>query len=73
MVDVSFISARFLGADDANESVTAPGVHHAENFRIRSAESNPANLAIVLPVVDPLHDLVGEDLSSGQKRNAMFG
>jgi len=67
MVDVSFISARFLDADDANESVTAPGVHHTEDFRIRSAESNPANLAVVLPVIDPLHDLVGEDLGSRQE------
>jgi len=73
MVDVSFISARFLGANDADEPVAAPGVHHAKNFRLRSSESNPANFAIVLSVVDPLQDLVGEDFCSRQEGHAVFG
>ena len=68
MVDVLFISARFLGTDDADEPVTASGVDHAEDFRLRSAESNPADFTIVLPVVNPLHDLIGEDLGSRQER-----
>jgi len=67
MVDFSFISARFLGADDADKVLTTPGEHDAVDLCFDSAESNKANLSVVFPVVDPLHDLVGKDLGGGQE------
>ncbi len=67
MVDFSFISARFLGADDAYEILAAPGEHHPVDLRIDPAEGDKANLSVVFSVVDPLHDLVGEDFGSGQE------
>ena len=73
MVDVSFISARFLGADDADEVFATPGVHDPIDLCIDPAECNKANLSVVFAVVDPLHDLVGKNFSSGQERDAMFG
>lgn len=73
MVDFSFISARFLGADDADEIFAAPGEYDSVYLRIDRAEGNRANLSVVFPVVDPLHDLVGEDFGSGQERDTVFG
>lgn len=40
MVDFSFISARFLGADDADEGFVAPGVDDAVDLGVDSAECN---------------------------------
>jgi len=73
MVDFSFISARFLGANDAEEVLAAPGEHNPVYLRIDPAEGNPANLSVVFPVVDPLHDLVCKDFGSGQERDTVFG
>ncbi len=73
MVDFSFISARFLGADDADEVFTEPGEHHPIDLYIDPAKRKKADLPVVFPVVDPLHDLVGKDFGSGQERDAMFG
>ena len=71
MVDLSFISARFLGTDHADKGFASPGEDDPVDLGINPAEGNEANLAVVFPVVDPLHDFVGKDLSSGQKRDAM--
>ena len=60
MVDFSFISARFLGADDADEVFATPGVHDPIDLCIDPAECNKANLSVVFAVIDPLHDLVGK-------------
>ena len=73
MVDVLFISARFLGADDADKVLAAPGEHDPVNLGFDPAESNPANLFVILPVVDPFHDLVGENLGSRQERDMVLG
>ena len=40
MVDFSFISARFLGADDADEVFTTPGEHHPIHICLDPAERN---------------------------------
>jgi hypothetical protein len=73
MVDFSFICARFLCADDADQVFAAPGEHDPVDERIDPAEGNPANLSVVFPVVHPLHDLVGKDFGSGQERDSVFG
>jgi hypothetical protein len=73
MVDFSFISARFLGADDADEIFAAPSENHPVHFCIDPAERNKTNLSVVFPVVDPLQYLVGKNFGSGQERDAMFG
>jgi hypothetical protein len=67
IVDFSFISARFLGAYDADEAFAAPSEHNPKHVCINPTESNEANLPIVFPVVDPLHDLVPEDFCGGQE------
>jgi hypothetical protein len=72
MVDLSFISARFLGADDADKAFAPPGEHHPIGLCFDPAESYKPNLTVVFPVVDALQNLVGEDFGSGQKRHAMF-
>lgn len=66
MVDFSFISARFLGADDADGVFAAPGEHHPIDLCIDPAECDKADLFAVFPVADPLHDLAGRDFGSGQ-------
>jgi hypothetical protein len=73
MVDFLFISARSLGADNADETVAPPGEHDPINICINPAQGNPANLPLVFAIVDPLQDCVGEDFGSGQKRDAMPG
>ena len=73
MVDFSFISARFLGADDADEIFAAPGENDPVHFCIDRAERDKTNLSVVFPVVDPLQYLVGKNFGSGQERDAMFG
>jgi len=73
MVDFSFISARFLGADDADEVFTTPGEHHPIHICLDPAERNKANLPVVFPVVDSLQDLAREDFSSGQERDVVLG
>jgi hypothetical protein len=73
MVDFSFISARFLGTDDADEVFAPPYEHNPIHLCIDPAERNQANLSVLFPVVDSLHDLVGKDFGSGQERDAMFG
>src|SRR5271156_5053822 len=60
MVDFFFISARFLGADDVDEVFAPPGEHHPIHLCIDPAERNKANLSVVFPLVDPLHDFVGK-------------
>jgi hypothetical protein len=75
MVDLSFISllaARFLGTDDADEVFALPAEHNSIHLCIDSNRAQ-SSLAVVFPVVDPSHDFVGKDFSSGQKRDALFG
>jgi hypothetical protein len=58
MVDFSFISARFLGTDDADKVFASPGEHHPGHVCIDPAERNEANLRIVFAVVEPFQNLV---------------
>jgi hypothetical protein len=60
MVDFSFISARFLGADDADKVFSPPGEDDSIHFRVGPAERDEANLSIVFPVVNPLQNLVAK-------------
>jgi len=71
MVDFSFIPARFLGTDDADEVFAPPGEHNPIHLCVDPAESNKANLSVVFPVVDSLHNLVGKDFGSRQERDAV--
>jgi hypothetical protein len=72
MVDFSSISARFLGADDADYAFAAPDEDHPIDLCVDPAEGDETDLATVFPVVDPLQNLVGEDFGSGQVRDAML-
>jgi hypothetical protein len=49
MVDFSFISARFLGADDADEVIAAPGEDNAVDLRIGSAQRRVPQVSILRP------------------------
>jgi hypothetical protein len=73
MVDFSFISARFLCTDDADEVFAPPSEHHPIYLCIDPTKRDQANLPVVFPIVDPLQNLIGKDFGSGQKRDAMFG
>ncbi len=72
MVDFSFISARFLGADDADKVLAAPCKRDAIDLCVSSAERKKTNLSVVRAIVDTFHDLVGKNFGCGQERNAMF-
>ena len=72
MVDFSFISARFLGADDADKTFAPPSEDHPVHLRVGPAQSDEANLSVIFPVVDSLQNLVGKDFRGGQERNLMF-
>jgi len=72
MVDFSFISARFLGADDANEVFAPPGEHDPVNLRVCPAQGNEANLSVVFTIVDPLEDLVGENFCGSEERDLVL-
>jgi len=72
MVDFSFISARFLGADDADKAFASPREHHSVHVCIDPAECNEANFPVVFAVVDPLQNLVRENLGGCQERDAVF-
>lgn len=61
MVDLSFILARFLCADDAHQIFVTPHVDDPINLRIDPAQRDSLNLAAILPVVDALQHLVLED------------
>ena len=52
VVDLSFISARFLGTDDADQIFATPGEHDPIHVHINSTERNPTDLSIIFPVVD---------------------
>ena len=73
MVDLSFISTRFLGADNADKAFAPPCEHDPIDICIDPAKGNEANLSVVLAVVDPLQNFVGKDFPSGQERDSMFG
>jgi hypothetical protein len=67
MVDLSFIFARSLCADDPHHIFVTPRVDDPINLRIVSAQRNPSNLGVIFPVVDALQHLVLEDGSSREK------
>ncbi len=73
MVEFSFISARFLNADDANEAFATPSEHNSINLHLDPTKSDKADLSIVFSVVDPLQSIVCKDLGGGQKRDAVLG
>ena len=73
MVDFPFISARFLGADDADEIFAAPGENDPVHFCIDSAERDKTNLSVVLPVVRSASVSRWQKFGSGQERDAMLG
>jgi len=49
-----FLFARFLGADNANELFAASGEDDSEHLDANPAQSDPAKLAVILPIVDAL-------------------
>jgi hypothetical protein len=61
MVDLSFISARFLCADDADHILTTPCLYDPEYLCIDPAQRNPSHLAVIFPVGDALKHLALED------------
>jgi hypothetical protein len=67
IVDFPFIFARFLGADDANQILIAPGKNNAIDLSLHAPQRNPAEFAVLLAVVDALQSLMKKDCCSGQK------
>jgi hypothetical protein len=58
VVDFSFIFARFLGADDANQILAAPRINNAIDRAPNSPQSDPAQFAVLLVIVDALQSLI---------------
>jgi hypothetical protein len=68
MIDFSFISARFLGAD-ANKVFVLPCENNRVDLRVGPTQSDES---VVFTVVDSLQDLIGKDLCDGEERNPVF-
>jgi hypothetical protein len=73
VVGFSLMFARFLHADDPNDPIAAPCVGYAVNLSFDAAKGYESQFAVVLPIIDPLDDFVGENLGGGEKRDAVLG
>ncbi len=73
MVGFSFISARFLGVNNADEVLAPPCEDDSIDISVDATKSNETGFSVILPVVDPFQNLVGKNFSSGQERDTVFG
>ena len=63
------IFARFLGAHDPNQILSAAGVDDAIDLAADAPKRDPAELVVVFAVVDSLQSFIQKDCRSGQERD----
>src|ERR1035437_7988086 len=61
IVDSAFIFTRFLGADETNQILAAPGIDNAIDCVPNAPQGNPADFAVLFAVVDALQSRIQKD------------